>query len=51
MGDAPASALDRLAGLPDDVQILVIGEGSGADEWIAEAGPDVAAMVDVGPLV
>ncbi|MDW3218542.1 MAG: hypothetical protein R8F63_07985 [Acidimicrobiales bacterium] len=51
MGDAPASTLDRLAVLPDDVQILVIGDGHGADEWIAEVGSDVASVVEVGTLV
>ncbi|MEM7141913.1 MAG: hypothetical protein AAF548_12865 [Actinomycetota bacterium] len=51
MGEAPASTLDRLAAIPADVQILVVGEGSGAEEWIARVGPDVASMVDVGSLV
>lgn len=51
MGDAPASTLDRLAALPDDVQILVIGAGKGADEWLDRVGSDVAAAVDVGTLV
>lgn len=51
MGDAPASTLDRLAALPDDVQILVIGDGKGADEWLDRVGSDVASMVDVGTLV
>ena len=51
MGDTPAATLDRLEGLPDDVQILVVGEGSGAEEWLARVGPDVASVIDVGALV
>lgn len=51
MGDAPAATLDRLAVLPDDVQILVIGDGVGAEEWLEENGPDVADSVEVGTLV
>ncbi len=51
MGASPAAMLDRLVVLPDDVQILVIGDGLGIVEWIERAGDDTAAMVDVGTLV
>ncbi|MEZ5244439.1 MAG: hypothetical protein R2707_05015 [Acidimicrobiales bacterium] len=51
MGDAPASTLDRLAIFPDDVQILVIGEGLGMREWIDTNGDATAAEIDAGTLV
>jgi hypothetical protein len=51
MGEAPAETLDRLALFPDDVQVLVIGQGRGMEEWLTEVGSDVAAQVDVGTLV
>jgi len=51
MGDSAATMLDRLAVLPPDVQILVIGDGQGMDEWLAGAGPEVAAWVEAGTLV
>lgn len=51
MGDAPADVLDRLVALPDDVQVLVIGEGTGTEEWLERVGPDLAAAVDLGTLV
>ena len=51
MGDLPASRLDVVRDLPDDVQIVVIGEGSGIDEWVAAAGPDVAAVVEASTFV
>ena len=44
MGDAPASLLDRLAVLPDDVQILVIGDADGVDDWVGGAGEQTAAV-------
>ena len=51
MGDAPAAVLDRLVLFPDDVQILVIGEGEGMDVWIETTGFAIAAEVDTGTLV
>ena len=51
MGNSPATMLDRLTTLPADVQILVIGEGRGMDEWLVAAGSDVAAAVEAGTLV
>jgi len=51
MGDAPAAILDRLVLFPDDVQILVIGEGEGMDVWIETTGFAIAAEVDTGTLV
>ena len=51
MGAAPASMLNRLQVLPDDVQILVIGEGAGMDDWLCEVGDDIAAVIDVRTLV
>ena len=51
MGDTPASTLDRLVVFPDDVQILVIGEGDGMDEWLKANGAAVAAEIDAGTLV
>lgn len=51
MGASPAATLDRLAVLPDDVQILVVGEGEGIDEWLAAVGPDVASAIDAAALV
>lgn len=51
MGDAPAATLDRLVAFPDDVQILVIGEGRGMSEWLTAAGPEVAAEIEAGTLV
>jgi hypothetical protein len=51
MGASHAEVLDRLVVLPDDVQILVIGDGDGLAEWIDRAGEDTAATVDVGTLV
>jgi hypothetical protein len=51
MGGAPATTLERLVALPDDVQILVIGDGSGLDDWISDAGDDVASVVEIQTLV
>ncbi len=51
VGEADASTLDRLALFPDDVQILVIGEGQGMDAWIADAGADRADTIEAGTLV
>lgn len=51
MGNAPADTLDRLSAFPEDVQILVIGNGEGADDWVARVGPEVAELVDVRTLV
>lgn len=51
MGDAPAATLDRLAAFPDDVQILVIGEGVGMAEWLAASGAAAAAEIEAGTLV
>lgn len=51
MGDTPAETLDRLVLFPDDVQILVIGEGVGMEDWLATAGSAVAAEVEAGTLV
>lgn len=51
MGEAPAGCLDAVTRLPDDVQILVIGEGSGIDDWVASVGPDVAVVVEASTFV
>jgi len=51
MGEADASTLDRLALFPDDVQVLVIGEGEGMDAWVADAGADCADTIEAGTLV
>ncbi|MEQ8841253.1 MAG: hypothetical protein RIB98_09750 [Acidimicrobiales bacterium] len=51
MGDSPAELLDRLVALPEDVQILVIGDGRGMDEWLAAVGPACAVELDTGTLV
>lgn len=51
MGNAPADHLDRLDVLPDDVQVLVIGDVEGADGWLERVGPDVALGVEAGSLV
>ena len=51
MGNSPAELLDRLAVLPDDVQILVIGDGQGMDQWLNAAGSDIASAVEAGTLV
>lgn len=51
MGDSPAKTLDRLVAVPDDVQILIIGEGQGMREWLDEVGADVAGQADAGTLV
>ncbi|MEZ5167872.1 MAG: hypothetical protein R2695_15830 [Acidimicrobiales bacterium] len=51
MGDAPPDRLDRLTVFPDDVQILLIGDGDGVDAWIAAAGPEAGSVIDVGSLV
>jgi cob(I)alamin adenosyltransferase len=51
MGDAPAVTLDRLAVFPDDVQILVIGEGHGMSEWLEANGGATATEIDAGTLV
>ncbi len=51
MGEADASTLDRLALFPDDVQVLVIGEGEGMDAWVADAGAECADTIEAGTLV
>jgi hypothetical protein len=51
MGGAPATTLERLAALPDDVQILLIGDGNGLDDWLRYAAEDVASVVEVQTLV
>jgi|GEM_PF-5319269 len=51
MGDASASMLDRLVALPDDVQVLVIGDCDDLDEWLLAAGPERARRVEAGTRV
>ena len=51
MGNAPASTLDVLTALPTDIQVIVVGEGTGVDDWVAAVGPEIAASVDVAALV
>ena len=51
MGAVPASALDVLTAIPADIQVIVVGEGTGIDEWVAEVGSEVAMSLDVSALV
>jgi hypothetical protein len=51
VGAAPADALDVLLTLPDDVQVLVIGEGDGSESWLRRVGDQVAGAVEAGSLV
>lgn len=51
MGDAPLSALDDVLELPDDVQILVLGDTDGMAEWTAALTPEVAHFIEGGAVV
>ena len=51
MGDAPLSALDDVLELPEDVQIVVLGDTDGMAEWTAALTPEVAHFVEGGAVV
>ena len=47
MGAAPVEALDGLIGLPDDVQVLVVGDTPGLAEWVANQPYGTAKLAGV----
>ncbi len=47
MGDAEASALDGLSELPEDVQIIVVGDTPGLAEWVADQPYGTAKLARV----
>lgn len=51
MGGAPVEALDGLVGLPDDVQVLVVGDTPGLAEWVASQPPGTAKFARVPTAV
>ena len=51
MGDADPRRLDTLLDLPDDVQLIVVGDRPGLAEWAAATGPDMVGVVEPGVLV
>lgn len=50
MGGAPVRALDALDDLPDDVQIIVIGDSSAMASWVAAKGVDEVTVIDSAPV-
>ena len=51
MGDAPLSALDDVLQLPEDVQILVLGDTDGMAEWTAALPQELAHFIEGGAVV
>lgn len=51
MGDAPMSALDDVLAMPEDVQILVLGDTDEMEEWASRLPPGVADFIERSALV
>ncbi len=51
LSDAPLTALESVLELPDDVQILVLGDTEGMAEWAAAFPQEVAHCVEIGAVV
>lgn len=51
MGDAPLSALDDVMQLPEDLQIVVLGDTGGMAEWASNLPDGVAHFVEGGAVV
>ena len=50
-GDAPLAALENVLELPEDVQILVLGDTEGMAEWTAAFPQQVAHCAEIGAVV
>ena len=51
MGNASPRALDQLLALPDDVQVLVVDDAPGLEDWVARLDDEHVAVVEPGVLV
>ena len=51
LGGAPVSALDALDEMPDDVQVLVLGDAEGMAEWAASRLAGSVRLVECSTVV
>ncbi len=50
MGDAPVESLDGLRGLPEDVQVVVVGDTPGLGQWVADQPHGTAKLAQIPTL-
>jgi hypothetical protein len=51
LGDVDDGSLEQLLAVPDDVQVIAIGGGSGVLDWVESLGPTHASLVEIGAHV